>query len=126
MKSRSEERGVGLVEVLIGALILAFAVTGTAVLLGDWVPTVNDSSNRTQAINRNTSVMEIARFSPDQAAIVGEVATMEMNSPATTFTITNVSVVDNDGADDVSAKVVWTDPYLTSDNKERSFTLSTS
>jgi len=118
--------GVGMVEVLIGALILAFVVTGTAVLMGDWLPTVNDSANRTQAINRNVSVMEIARFNPNQATIVSEANNMQMSSPATTFTITGVSVQDNDGEDTFSSQVQWTDPYLASQNKTRSFTLSSS
>jgi Tfp pilus assembly protein PilV len=126
VRGYNQQRGVGMVEVLIGALILAFVVTGTAVLMGDWLPTVNDSSNRTQAINRNVSVMEIARFNPNQATIVSTANTMQMSSPATTFTITGVSVQDNDGADTFSSQVVWTDPYLDADNKTRSFTLSSS
>lgn len=126
MNARRRQMGVGLVEVLIGALILAFVVTGTAVLLGDWLPAVSDSNNRVQAINRNVSVMEVARYEPVQSSILDRISGMEMSTPASTFTVTAVSVTPGDGSDAYSATVVWTDPYLDSSSKTRSFSLSSS
>ena len=58
MKSFLKNRGIGFIEVLVAALILALTVTGTVVLLAGWGQTMGESQNRTSALVRLASVMD--------------------------------------------------------------------
>ena len=58
------QKGIGLLEVLIAALILALVVTGSLVLLTDFSQTMRDSNERTAALYKLSSVMEVHRHNP--------------------------------------------------------------
>ena len=60
----TQQRGVGIVEVMIAALILAISVSGTVILMSDWFQGMNDASNRNDALVRIGSVMEAGRYDP--------------------------------------------------------------
>ena len=58
------QKGIGLLEVLIAALMLALVVTGSLVLLTDFNQTMRDSNERTAALYKLSSVMEVHRHNP--------------------------------------------------------------
>ena len=108
----TKQRGVGIVEVMIAALILAISVSGTVILMSDWFQGMNDASNRNDALARIGSVMEAGRYDPDSTEITTRANALTMVSPRATFSVDNISVTAGTGSDAFSARVNWTDPYL--------------
>ena len=129
MVSRRRQRGVGLIEVMIAAFVLAVATGGTVVLMSDWFQAMNDASMRNGGISRATSTMELTRFRPDAANAAfrsNQINAMQSASAQMTFTIASPSITDGDGADDYEVSVSWTDPYLDGDNQTKSMSLRSS
>ncbi|MEK9543866.1 MAG: hypothetical protein VW016_10320, partial [Luminiphilus sp.] len=106
----TKQRGVGIIEVMIAALILAISVSGTVILMSDWFQSMNDASNRNDALVRIGSVMEAGRYDPDSTEITTRTNALTMASPRATFSVDNISVTAGTGSDAFSARVNWTDP----------------
>ena len=124
MSVYNKQRGVGLIEVMIAALILAISVSGTVILMSDWFQGMNDASNRNDALVRIGSVMEAGRYDPNASEITSRANALVMASPRVTYTVDNISVTTGTGSDAFSAKVSWTDPYLDGSDQGRAFNLS--
>ena len=120
----TQQRGVGIIEVMIAALILAISVSGTVILMSDWFQGMNDASNRNDALARIGSVMEAGRYDPDSTEITSRANALTMASPRATFSVDNISVTAGTGSDAFSARVNWTDPYLDGADQSRAFNLS--
>ena len=124
MAGLGRQRGVGLVEVMVAGLILAISVSATIVLLSDWFESMNDASNRTDALNRISSTLEAGYYDPDAGNITSRKDALGMSSPRVSFTVDDITVTAGTDSDAYSAKVSWVDPYLDGANKARSFQLS--
>ena len=120
----TQQRGVGIVEVMIAALILAISVSGTVILMSDWFQGMNDASNRNDALVRIGSVMEAGRYDPDSTEMTTRANALTMVSPRVTFSVDNISVTAGTGSDAFTARVNWTDPYLDDADQSRAFNLS--
>ena len=113
MKSFLKNRGIGFIEVLVAALILALTVTGTVVLLAGWGQTMGESQNRTSALVRLASVMDMGKHDP---TLLSDIDTEYQEIEAGTrsvedFEIVDVSVTPGVNRDKFAASIQWANPY---------------
>lgn len=125
MKSFLKNRGIGFIEVLVAALILALTVTGTVVLLAGWGQTMGESQNRTSALVRLASVMDMGKH---DSALLSNISTDFPETEAGTrsvasFEIVDVSVTSGINRDKFAASIQWANPYESSGGANSKFGL---
>ena len=125
MKSFLKNRGIGFIEVLVAALILALTVTGTVVLLAGWGQTMGESQNRTSALVRLASVMDMGKH---DSALLSDISTDFPETEAGTlsvasFEIVDVSVTSEINRDKFAASIQWANPYESSEGATSKFGL---
>ena len=125
MKSFMKNRGIGFIEVLVAALILALTVTGTVVLLAGWGQTMGESQNRTSALVRLASVMDMGKH---DSALLSDISTDFPETEAGTrsvasFEIVDVSVTSEINRDKFAASIQWANPYESSGGATSKFGL---
>ena len=60
-----KQGGMGFVEVLVASAILALTVAGSVTLLGGWTQALSETRNRTDALVRLVSVMDLGKHEID-------------------------------------------------------------
>ena len=125
MNSFLKNRGIGFIEVLVAALILALTVTGTVVLLAGWGQTMGESQNRTSALVRLASVMDMGKH---DSALLSNISTDFPETEAGTrsvasFEIVDVSVTSGINRDKFAASIQWANPYESSGGANSKFGL---
>lgn len=85
IKNRSDQAGVGLIEVLIAVLVLAVGLLGLAALQAITLKNVDGSSQRTQAVTQTYSMLDTLRLQKATAASGGLNTTGYQCSTSTTL-----------------------------------------
>ena len=126
MKQLSRMQGAGMLEVMVAALILGLTVTGSVVLLSSWGQTMGEAQNRTSALVRLSSVMDIGKHDSalisdlSNSYVTGAVAGTKSISG---FTIEDVSVTPATNRDKIAASIQWVNPYESGDSTYSKFGL---
>ena len=113
-----KQGGMGFVEVLVASAILALTVAGSVTLLGGWTQALSETRNRTDALVRLISVMdlgkhEIALIDPSDpnynaSLVTGVVSPTQRISG---FTVGNITTVAGVNRTKFEASITWLNPY---------------
>ena len=113
-----KQGGMGFVEVLVASAILALTVAGSVTLLGGWTQALSETRNRTDALVRLVSVMdlgkhEIALVNPSDpnynASLVNGVVSPTQRISG--FTLGDVNAVAGVNRTKFEASITWLNPY---------------
>ena len=111
-----------MLEVLIASLILALVVAGCLKVVIDAQQTQRDVSERTAALYKLSSVMEIHRHSPHLVDIYTPVL-LAGTASVGSYSLVDISTVELMGRDRFEASIEWLNQY---DGTEQSFGLAQS
>jgi hypothetical protein len=113
-----KQGGMGFVEVLVASAILALTVAGSVTLLGGWTQALSETRNRTDALVRLVSVMdlgkhEIALVNPNDpnynaSLLTGVVSPTQRISG---FTVGDITTVAGVNRTKFEASITWLNPY---------------
>ncbi|MDA8827217.1 hypothetical protein N9N82_07660 [Luminiphilus sp.] len=113
-----KQGGMGFVEVLVASAILALTVAGSVTLLGGWTQALSETRNRTDALVRLISVMdlgkhEIALIDPSDpnynaSLVTGVVSPTQRISG---FTVGDITTVAGVNRTKFEASITWLNPY---------------
>ena len=113
-----KQGGMGFVEVLVASAILALTVAGSVTLLGGWTQTLSETRNRTDALVRLVSVMdlgkhEIALVNPSDpnynASLVDGVVSPTQRISG--FTVRDITAAESVNRTKFEASITWLNPY---------------
>jgi hypothetical protein len=113
-----KQGGMGFVEVLVASAILALTVAGSVTLLGGWTQALSETRNRTDALVRLVSVMdlgkhEIALVNPSDpnynASLVNGVVSPTQRISG--FTLGDITAVAGVNRTKFEASITWLNPY---------------
>lgn len=118
------QKGIGLLEVLIAALMLAVVVTGSIRLLGDFHQTMRDSNERTEALYKLSSVMEVHRHNPFLVDVY--TPSLMVGTPSVeSFYLVDATTEELDKRTQYTAAIEWLNMYDgTVDGGMQSFSLT--
>ena len=121
---------MGFVEVLVASAILALTVAGSVTLLGGWTQALSETRNRTDALVRLVSVMdlgkhEIALVNPNDpnynaSLLTGVVSPTQRISG---FTVGDITTVAGVNRTKFEASITWLNPYESGANANSTFEL---
>ena len=113
-----QQGGMGFVEVLVASAILALTVAGSVTLLGGWTQALSETRNRTDALVRLISVMDLGKHEialidpndPDYNAslVTGVVSPTQRISG---FTVGDITTVAGVNRTKFEASITWLNPY---------------
>jgi hypothetical protein len=125
-----KQGGMGFVEVLVASAILALTVAGSVTLLGGWTQALSETRNRTDALVRLVSVMdlgkhEIALVNPNDpnynaSLLTGVVSPTQRISG---FTVGDITTVAGVNRTKFEASITWLNPYESGANANSTFEL---
>ena len=125
-----KQGGMGFVEVLVASAILALTVAGSVTLLGGWTQALSETRNRTDALVRLVSVMdlgkhEIALVDPNDpnynaSLLTGVVSPTQRISG---FTVGDITTVAGVNRTKFEASITWLNPYESGANANSTFEL---
>jgi hypothetical protein len=129
-KKLPKQGGMGFVEVLVASAILGLTVAGSVTLLGGWTQTLSETRNRTDALVRLVSVMDLGKHEislvdpddPDYDAvrINGVVSPTQRISG---FTLGDITTTAGVNRTKFEASIAWLNPYESGEGANSKFQL---
>ncbi len=114
------QKGIGLLEVILAALVLGIVVAGCMKILTDFNQTTRDNNERTSALYKLSSVMEVHRHNPFLVDVYTPVI-MAGTTSVESFYLVDTTTEELNQREKYSAAIEWLNQY---DGEMQSFSMT--